>query len=153
MTVDELVTNTYNLLPDAIMKGRTAQGMKIIDFKVQNSPGVKTKKIFATIRSQERPVAYTMILEFNGLEDPENTIVDLDTVKFKCRCSCHNFYFMWGYWDKQVGALSGPNQKKYVRKTTTRPEVNPKHLPGMCKHIVRLLISMRTDKLVKGSSL
>lgn len=153
MTFSDLLTNTYNLLPDAIHKGRAGTGMRVLAFKVTNFKGTKTKKIFSTVKSQERPVSYTQILEFNGIEDPENAIPDLDKVLFKCRCSCHNFYFMWGYWDKQHNALTGPGQKPYKRLTTTRPEVNPQHLPGMCKHIIRLVISMKHEKLLIGGSI
>ena len=153
MNVDTLLNNTNLLLPDAIMKGRSAPGMQVLNYKVSNFIGTKTRKVFSAVKSQENPVAYTQILEFNNLDDPEADIVDLDKVKFKCRCSCRNFYFMWGYWDKQNNALSGPSQKKYTRKTLTRPEVNPSHLPGMCKHIIRLLIVMKENKVVKGSSL
>lgn len=53
----------------------------------------------------------------------------------KVRCSCRDFYFRFAAWNHQKGALFGRIPPKYVRKTTTRPEVNPKHIPGICKHI------------------
>ena len=104
-------------------------------------------------------------VEFCGYEDVydltvdkyHNFTIDVDGGK---DCSsgvivhnCPNFYFMFGYWDKKNEVLSGPSQKKYVRKTKTRPEVNPQHLPGMCKHILRVIIALKHNKLAKGGNI
>jgi hypothetical protein len=53
----------------------------------------------------------------------------------RVRCTCHDFYFTWGWWDYAIGCLAGPRPKPYRRKTSTYPERNPQHIPGLCKHI------------------
>ena len=64
------------------------------------------------------------------------------------RCSCPFFRFAWSYWDKQEKALSGPAFAAYIRKTTTRPEVNSQHLPGICKHLIGLAARLGKDKIL-----
>lgn len=58
-----------------------------------------------------------------------------NTHKVKIRCNCMDFRFAWAEWVKRAGSLFGKDFPPYVRKTTTRPPVNPKQLPGMCKHL------------------
>lgn len=54
----------------------------------------------------------------------------------RVRCSCMDFRFRFAWEDKAVQALYGGRPARYTRKPgSTRPEVNPKHIPGMCKHI------------------
>jgi hypothetical protein len=54
----------------------------------------------------------------------------------QCRCTCMDFYMRMAEWDDQHEALYGDPFPRYHRKTTTRPEVNPGHIPGLCKHLV-----------------
>ncbi len=64
------------------------------------------------------------------------------------RCTCPWFRFAFAHWDKQSKALSGPAFAAYIRKTTTRPEVNPSHLPGICKHLISLFDKLHYDKVL-----
>lgn len=70
----------------------------------------------------------------------------------RIRCTCHDFYFTFGWWDYNEGALAGPRPKPYRRKTTWWPERNPQHVPGLCKHIYNsaalLVSSNMTNNLV-----
>lgn len=54
----------------------------------------------------------------------------------RVRCSCADFKFRFAWEDKAAQALFGGPPAKYKRKPgSNRPEVNPEHIPGMCKHI------------------
>ena len=64
------------------------------------------------------------------------------------RCACPFFRFAWSYWNKQEKALTGPAFPTYIRKTTTRAEVNPQHSPGLCKHLLGMLSRLRSDKIL-----
>jgi len=71
--------------------------------------------------------------------------IDLLKNRLKVRCACPDFYFTFGYWDYQKGALFGSMPKRYVRKTIWNPTApvgqrgypprNPGKFPGMCKHV------------------
>lgn len=56
------------------------------------------------------------------------------------RCSCKSFFFDFAYEDYSLAhCLYGPKPKPYKRKTPKppqgRPYRNPRHYPGICKHI------------------
>lgn len=56
-------------------------------------------------------------------------------------CTCSDWNFTWAFWTKKKDKTAvepGYEQKPY-EATGERPERNPKHVPGMCKHIVGLL--------------
>ena len=60
----------------------------------------------------------------------------------RVNCSCSDFYFTFAWYNWQKRCLFGKKPLPYVRKTVTRPERNPQHLPGMCKHIYWNLIDL-----------
>ena len=60
----------------------------------------------------------------------------------KVNCSCSDFYYTFGYYNWRTQTLFGKKPIPYQRKTTTRPERNPQHLPGLCKHIYWCLIEL-----------
>lgn len=148
MNLRTLIINTSLVQNDALLNGRSGTGMAVISLTTQVMKGVKVKKFFATIMSQTDPKAYTAILEFLRVED--QTIPSIELHDVRVRCSCKAFYFYYSYWDKQNQTLSGPNPTPYVRKTTYLPEKNPRHIPGICKHLVRLAIVLRNEKLIQG---
>lgn len=75
--------------------------------------------------------------------------IDLNTHNIKCRCSCLDFRFRFAFYNNQDKALVGQPPPRYIRKTTTKPPVNPLHLPGMCKHILKLIDNLRDQRIVK----
>lgn len=65
------------------------------------------------------------------------SLVDVSKKNYvRVRCSCQDFRFRFAWEDRAVKALYGGVPKSYQRKPgSTRPPVNPDHIPGMCKHI------------------
>lgn len=54
----------------------------------------------------------------------------------RVRCGCQDFRFRFAWEDRAHKCLYGGVPKSYTRKIgSTRPPVNPDHIPGMCKHI------------------
>ena len=72
-------------------------------------------------------------------------------------CSCKDFQFRFSYYiDSRFHALATTltNEiKNYKRKTPPppkgRPYVNPGHLPGMCKHLLRLTDTLIDNKVLR----
>lgn len=153
MTAQDLVTGTLKVLPDAVMKGRSAPGMKILNIKKTVYKGTGLIKFSSTVSSQQDPTIYKTQVDFSGLKNADTDRPDAGINKCQVRCSCPSFYFYFGYWDKQNGALSGPSQTPYVRKTQNVPERNPKHIPGVCKHLMRMLLVMKNERIITGSGI
>jgi len=71
----------------------------------------------------------------------------------ECRCTCPDFYFVWGWALKRRGALLGSHMVPYVRKTPLPPvgypRRNPRHILGYCKHIKALIESLNARGIIK----
>lgn len=153
MTVEQLLQSSYIVRPDALNKARSAQGMQIEEFRKTTYKVFRTQNYRALIKSQDDPKAYYATLEFSKFADPVKDIPDYDVHPVKCRCGCLEFYFTWSYYNKVNNVLFGGPVRKYVRKTTTYPERNPRHLPGFCKHLMRILVAMKKNRVARGGSL
>ncbi len=65
-------------------------------------------------------------------------------------CKCPDSRFTWEKEDADVKALIG-NWRRYTRVTppSGRPERNPTHSPGICKHIMYLLKMLKRQDYIK----
>lgn len=68
--------------------------------------------------------------------------------KTKVNCSCLDFHYRFAVWNDNSDALYGDAPSPYVKKTD-RPPVNPKKIPGMCKHIIEVFNTLINDKIIK----
>lgn len=62
-------------------------------------------------------------------------------------CMCQDFTFTWEKELFDVGSLIG-RWRPYQRKTQTYPPRNPKHVPGVCKHIWTLMRQLSANDLL-----
>jgi len=68
-------------------------------------------------------------------------------IPVKVRCDCHDFRWRFAYYDHQSGALYGATPPPYTPVPgSTRGPVNPKHLPGLCKHLMAAVKDLRNKK-------
>lgn len=72
--------------------------------------------------------------------------VDTDV---QVRCTCKDFYFTWWAWVAKQDSFAGKPFPKYRRKTKTYPERNPGHIPGLCKHLLRLAKYLKDKRVIK----
>lgn len=75
--------------------------------------------------------------------------IDLGAHNIKVRCNCLDFYYRFATWNYNDNSIVGPAPRPYRRKTTTRPEVNPSRVPGLCKHLLKLIQNLQSSGLVK----
>lgn len=66
----------------------------------------------------------------------------------KVRCTCLDFHYRFAQTNARDDTLYGNPPPPYQRKTTTRPSVNPQRVPGMCKHLLKLVEELQRDKVV-----
>jgi hypothetical protein len=60
-------------------------------------------------------------------------------------CSCQDYRMRFFQYNQSNQCHAGPRPEQYTRVTTDRPEVNPSHVPGMCKHIIKV-VDVLTNK-------
>lgn len=67
----------------------------------------------------------------------------------KVRCNCMDFHYRFANYNAQDKSLVGKPPPLYQRKTN-RPPVNPDQVPGMCKHLLKLVEMLRSYGLVSS---
>jgi len=65
----------------------------------------------------------------------------------KVRCTCLDYFYRFAVWNFNDNSLYGPKPPLY-RKTTDRPPVNPNQVPGLCKHIIRVIGDLQNVGIV-----
>jgi len=59
------------------------------------------------------------------------------------RCNCKDFSFRFNFYDYVDKSLYGRKRKKYESKGG--PPANPLNMPGMCKHLLKLVSVLKED--------
>jgi hypothetical protein len=106
------------------------------------------------VESETTDDLYTVFVEFPCVHFSKRRVVDHVKLDFdnaeacfvqrlryekdqilRVRCDCEDYRFTWAQWNKKKGGMYGPDFPPYRRVTDTRPERNPMHTPGACKHV------------------
>ena len=151
MNLIELYDNTKKL---AAWRASYAQNQQWNLKNVIPFAGTHTLLFQATCFGETEHSEHVVNIQFSGVEYSEEKHPDFKEIEYKeekywfkrptlksectVRCSCSDFQFRWAWSNKKHKALFGSVPKKYKRKTTTRPPVNPDHIPGICKHVFQL---------------
>lgn len=64
-------------------------------------------------------------------------------------CDCPDYIFRFATHNIKNDCHVGPIPPTYIRKTTTKPEANPRKIPGMCKHIMRSVEEIKKVGLIE----
>lgn len=88
---------------------------------------------------------------FMGTDGQEHTIepISLQGSRVKVNCGCLDFHYRFAMQNYSDDALQGMKPPLYQRKTTTRPPANPAQVSGVCKHIIKLVDTLRQQGLIR----
>lgn len=75
-------------------------------------------------------------------EDYHIQPLNLSGHNVKVRCNCLDFHYRFANYNAQDKSLVGKPPPLYQKKTN-RPPVNPSQVPGMCKHLLKLVEMLR----------
>lgn len=64
------------------------------------------------------------------------------------RCTCLSFRHEFHWYDARYKALIGPKVPYKKVPGSNYPPKNPRELPGLCKHIIQLLLKLMTVKVI-----
>lgn len=66
----------------------------------------------------------------------------------KVRCTCLDFRWRFAMYNDKDGSLFGEGPGLYQKKTQREPN-NPQQVPGVCKHILKLVAELKTNRVVQ----
>ncbi len=114
-----------------------------------NNVFYKPMLFFNEIKFEDEDTPQNVSFKVSGNEDYHMQPIDLSDNIVRVRCDCLDFYFRFSPWDFSNDDLFGPKPKTYVRKTNNYPPVNPTRSPGICKHIMKLVLTLRDARMLK----
>lgn len=87
---------------------------------------------------------------FKAKDRKEYHIIPIDLTKHnaKVRCNCLDFYYRFAPQNNKDDSLLGPAPPPYIKKTN-RPPVNPQKVPGVCKHLLRMVQALKQINIVR----
>lgn len=164
-TAPTLRQNVVTAFPDTTKRHNATGEVSISNTSYVPFVGTKLLHVKAIASSNghqyQQSLQFTNVV-FEGADSEENVTftasdnaeyhiqpIDLTKNNVKVRCTCLDFYHRFANYNSQDKSLVGRAPPVYVRKTTTRPAVNPTRVPGMCKHLLKLVEELRSTGLVK----
>lgn len=163
-TEQQLRQNVVSAFPDT-KKRHNATGEVAVQ-NIQYIPYVGTKMLHVRSSATSNGHLYQQSIQFNGVmfeggdTDANITVptadggeqslqpMNLAEHNVKVRCSCLDFYYRFANYNSQDKSLIGKAPPVYVKKTN-RPPVNPTRVPGMCKHLLRLVEELQKAGVVR----
>lgn len=163
-TVPQLKTNITTGFPET-RKRQHATGEVSIN-NIEYIPYVGTRMIHARSTSnsnghQHRQAIQFLDVKFEPADTRQNITItatdgkdyhmqqiSLSKQNTKVRCDCMDFYWRFANYNAADKSLVGSAPALYQRKTN-RPPVNPDQVPGLCKHLIKLVDQLRGIKLVR----
>lgn len=164
-TYPKLNTNIERGFPNTTKRQHATQPVVVTN--ISYVPYLRNKSLQLAGNARSNGRVYSPTIQFLNVEY-QNT--DLDTnVTFtatngqeyhcsqivlannnvKVRCNCLDFYYRFAFYNKTDGSLFGRSPRPYIRKTNTRPPANPDKVPGVCKHVIKLLQALEHAKLIR----
>lgn len=89
---------------------------------------------------------------FKASDNKEYHIIPIELAKnnVKVHCQCLDFYYRFARYNSKDGSLLGKPPPPYQRKLgSTRPSVNPQKVPGVCKHLIKAIITLKNIQVVR----
>ena len=144
----ELEENTEKLTKKV---SRKEQASKVAISNVELIPEVPSRRLLAKAKAQGSSGTYTPQIEFQDVNysgddytftGPDGEEYSIERISYdndvRVTCDCLDFRWRFSLWNSKNKALLGPPPEQYQKKTN-RPPQNPQQLPGMCKHLLRLV--------------
>jgi hypothetical protein len=164
-TLVDLYRSTEKAYPRTTLRQHAWMPIKIQELSIVPFKGLKTIFFKSTARNEERH--YNTVILCKNVIYHEQTIRP-KTIKIKdedghtyffepvsivendvlVRCNCKDFSYRFAHFNYLDKSLFGRDRKKYESKGIL-PPVNPKELPGMCKHLFAMSVALRDSGLIK----
>jgi hypothetical protein len=90
-------------------------------------------------------------VSFVGVDGEEYNIIPIDLMKsnVKVVCSCLDFYWRFAATNATDGSLLGKPPPLYQKRTQTRPPANIRKVPGVCKHLLKMAVELKVQRVVR----
>jgi hypothetical protein len=166
-SLNDLYQSTVAAFPRTTKRQHAIDPVKIVELSWTPFVGVKTLFIKGTAESGESGKVYQPMVLFKQVRyHPEKEhqdwveIVASDGLHYVLerlsyaendvllRCDCADFRWRFNYYDHLDRSLYGSKRRRY--EAAGGPPANPLEMPGMCKHLIKLVQSLDHAGLLEG---
>lgn len=158
-SLNDLYHSTVAAFPQTTKRQHSTDLVKISEIFWNPFLGVRTLFVKGLAQSGESGHEYNPIIIFKNVNyNPQGNQVEItandgqnyifeklnpDQTQVLVRCNCKDFKFRFGYFDHLDHSLYGKPGKKY--EALHNPgSANPQEMPGMCKHLLKLIKTLGT---------
>lgn len=159
-SLKDLHKSSEDAFPGTRMRQYATQPVRVEHLEWVPFLGVGTLFVKATVRNEGRKNESIMLFKGVGYGDEKGRIPLVDSSGRKVflkrlseaedevlvRCSCGDFFNRFNYYNSLNGSLFGRKRRKYEGKGLW--EANPKGLPGICKHLMKMAVVLRESGLL-----
>jgi hypothetical protein len=151
-TFEELYKSTVLAFPNTTKRQYAVQPLVVEELRWMPFVGMKTLFIKGTVRNEDRQYGSVLLIKDVDYTGNELKITASDGLEYQMkklslensevlvRCSCPDFSWRFNYYNHLDSSLYGKKRKKYEHKGG--PVANPQQLPGLCKHLIKLISSV-----------
>lgn len=163
-TYAELERNTMNFVPATEKRQWVVNPIQVTKMELTPARESQTLIIQAEVNSNGNLYAPKMMFDkvmyedadqndnvsFTASDGEEYHIVPIELKQANCKlaCNCLDFYWRFSNQNHSAGSLDG-NPPPAYQKRTNRPPVNPRNVPGVCKHLLKLAVQLRDSGIVR----
>ncbi len=168
-TYNQLKGNVDSFIPISTKRQNAIDPVQIVE--MQTLPFLGTKNLNVDSRAQNsdskqgRSEFYPKII-FNQVEFEEESTnenitftakdgneynmqaIDLGKSTLRVRCTCGDFLWRFAAFNAKDKSLIGTAPKPYQNKTNRGP-VNPRQVPGVCKHLIKTIEALKQSGMVR----
>lgn len=124
-------------------------GELLVEAVAKGGQNYQPKMLFEGVEYQEEDAPDNITFTASNGDEYHVAPISLKQNNVKVFCTCLDFYYRFATWNANDKSLLGTAPPPYIRKTQTRPPVNPSKTPGVCKHLLKLATELVTSKIVK----
>lgn len=164
-TYTDLEQSTVSTFPDTDKRQNVVNQVNVS--KIEFTPFLPNRNLLITARAssgarQYKPQVLFSQVEFQDEDTPDNVTIrattnqdvnllpiDLSENNCKVKCDCLDFYHRFSQFNYTDDSLYGDKPPTYRRKTDTRPAANPEQTPGLCKHLMKVVLELRDAGLIQ----
>ncbi len=168
-TYNQLKSNVDSFIPVSTRRQSAVDPVQIVELKTLPFIGTKNLNVEALAKNSNSKEGhsenYPKII-FNRVEFEEETTndnitftakdgneynmqpIDLGGSTLRVRCTCGDFMWRFAAFNAKDKSLIGTAPSPYQRKTNRGP-VNPKQVPGVCKHLIKTIEALKQAGMVR----
>lgn len=151
-SINTLYNSTVAAFPNTTMRQHATDPIVITNLKWVPFVGMKTLFIKGLAQNEGREynsIALFKQVEYNDDRLTSTSIIASDNKEYQfnklslenndvlVRCNCDDFFYRFNYYNHLDKSLYNRKRKKY--ESQGGPSANPKEMPGMCKHLIKLI--------------